>query len=49
VEPGPPRDDRVPVRLTGERASQVLARVAELSAPYGTAVSADGDTGWVAV
>jgi hypothetical protein len=38
-----------PVRLTGERASQVLARVAELSAPYATAVSADGDTGWVAV
>jgi hypothetical protein len=38
-----------PVRLTGERASQVLARVAELSATYGTAVSADGDTGWVAV
>jgi poly-gamma-glutamate synthesis protein (capsule biosynthesis protein) len=36
-----------PVRLAGARAQAVLARVAELSAPYGTRVTIDGDTGWV--
>lgn len=38
-----------PVRLTGDRAEAVLARVAELSAPYGTRVTARGGTGWVEV
>lgn len=36
-----------PVRLAGARAQAVLARIADLSAPYGTCVSADGDTGWI--
>jgi poly-gamma-glutamate synthesis protein (capsule biosynthesis protein) len=36
-----------PVRLTGDAATSVLARVAELSAPFGTRVRADGATGWV--
>jgi poly-gamma-glutamate synthesis protein (capsule biosynthesis protein) len=38
-----------PVRLAGERAAEVLDRVAELSAPYGTRVTASGDTGWIAI
>jgi hypothetical protein len=38
-----------PVRATGAAASAILARVAELSAPYGTRVSAADDIGWVTI
>jgi poly-gamma-glutamate synthesis protein (capsule biosynthesis protein) len=38
-----------PVRATGAGASAILDRVAELSAPYGTGVSAGDDIGWVTI
>ena len=38
-----------PVRATGPAAAAILTRVADLSAPYGTHVSIDGDLGWVDV
>jgi poly-gamma-glutamate synthesis protein (capsule biosynthesis protein) len=38
-----------PVRVTGAAAEAILDRVAELSAPYGTAVSVADDIGWVAI
>jgi poly-gamma-glutamate synthesis protein (capsule biosynthesis protein) len=36
-----------PVRATGPAARAILDRIAELSAPYGTVVSAGAETGWV--
>jgi hypothetical protein len=36
-----------PVRAAGPAAEAILDRVAELSAPYGTSVSAADGTGWV--
>jgi hypothetical protein len=38
-----------PVRATGVTATAILARVAELSAPYGTRVSVADDLGWVTI
>ncbi len=38
-----------PVRATGAHAATILDRVAELSAPYGTSVSAGDEVGWVMI
>jgi poly-gamma-glutamate synthesis protein (capsule biosynthesis protein) len=38
-----------PVRATGAAAKQILDRAAELSAPYGTCLSAGDDIGWVTI